>query len=92
MPSSANSAAKRALPATLSGPSMREIGWPIRPCLWRASGSGWPPGIQLSGASATTFFTAACMASLDEGHQAVSRLEASLETAVDGHPLAPARS
>ena len=33
MPSKANSAAKRALPSTLNGPSTRETGAPIRPCL-----------------------------------------------------------
>ena len=68
MPSRGNSAAKRAAPCTLRGPSSRETDVPIRPCLWLISGSGTPPGIQLSGASGTSLdisaLLAACVANL----------------------------
>jgi hypothetical protein len=54
-----NSAAKRAWPRTLSGPSSRETGAPIRPRSRAISGSGLPPGIHASGATAMAFFMTA---------------------------------
>jgi len=44
-------------PCTLSGPSMRETGAPIRPSLCRISGSGVLSGFQPSGASSTATAT-----------------------------------
>jgi hypothetical protein len=60
--SSGTSAANRAAPRTLSEPSSRDTGVPISPFLRRMSGSGRPPGIQLSGANGTSFATAVCIA------------------------------
>jgi hypothetical protein len=54
-----NSAANLALPETFSGPSTRDMGLPIKPCFSRISGSGVPPGTQLSGASAIAVFMTA---------------------------------
>ncbi len=56
MPSMCTSAAKGAAPVTLSAPSRRETGAPINPCSRWISGSGSPPGSQLSGPSGTAVF------------------------------------
>src|SRR6202012_3214686 len=53
MPSIGYSAAKRASPRTLSGPSRRATCAPMRPCLSRPTGSGSPLGGPPSGAVGT---------------------------------------